>query len=222
METTQAFRRRSSRIIIWLNRALVALFATSIVLFTGFAIFLLGTRLFLFNRALPGVHLQEVKLSRMSPEEIVAALNPVLTYPEDGAVALMDSERTWMAKPAELGASIDFHEIASNALAVGRQGTFLERIQQQVDAWYQGNAISPVVLFDQVVGAYYLQDVASAIDQPMIEAALQIEGTQVMVSPGQIGRSVDVIGTLDALKEPFGSMHDAWSSMPPAQRKVRA
>ena len=90
METTQAVRRRSSRIIIWLNRALVALFATSLVLFTGFALFLLGTRLLLFNRALPGVHLQEVNLSRMSPEEIVSALNPVLTYPEDGAVALMD------------------------------------------------------------------------------------------------------------------------------------
>lgn len=209
MDTTQAFRRRSSRIIIWLNRAVVALFATALVLLTGFALFLLGTRLLLFNRALPGVHLQEVNLSRMSPEEIVAALSPVLTYPEDGAVALMDSERTWMAKPAELGASIDFPEIASNALAIGRQGTFLERIQQQVDAWYQGYSISPVVLFDQVVGAHYLQTVASVIDQPMIEAALQIEGTKVLVSPGQIGRSVDVIGTLDALKEPFGSMHDA-------------
>ncbi|MEE8120890.1 MAG: VanW family protein, partial [Anaerolineales bacterium] len=209
METTQAFRRRTSRIINWLNRALLALFTASLVLFTGFVIFLLGTRLFLFNRALPGVYLHDVNLSGMSPDEIVAALDPVLIYPESGAIVLRDADRNWMAKPAELGVSIDLHEIASNALAVGRQGTFLERLQQQVDAWYQGYAITPVILFDQVVGTFYLQAIAAVVDQPTIEAALQIEGTQVLVSPGQIGRSVDIIGTLDALKEPFGSMHDA-------------
>ncbi len=209
METTQAFRRRTSRMVTWLTRALLAIFAASLVLFTGFALFLLGTRLFLFNRTLPGIHLQEVNLSGMSQEEIIAALDPVLTYPEDGAVVLMDADRTWMAKPAELGVSIDLHKIAGNALAVGRQGTFFERLQHQVDAWYQGDAITPVVLFDQVVGAFYLQAIATVVDQPMIEAAIQIEGTQVLVSPGQIGRSVDVRGTLDALKEPFGSMHDA-------------
>ncbi len=209
METTQAFRRRTSRFIIWLNRALLALFTASLVLFTGFVIFLLGTRLFLFNRALPGVYLHDVNLSGMSPDEIVAALDPVLIYPESGAIVLRDADRNWMAKPAELGVSIDLHEIASNALAVGRQGTFLERLQQQVDAWYQGYAITPVILFDQVVGTFYLQAIAAVVDQPTIEAALQIEGTQVLVSPGQIGRSVDIIGTLDALKEPFGSMHDA-------------
>ena len=209
METTQAFRRRTSRMVTWLTRALLAIFAASLVLFTGFALFLLGTRLFLFNRTLPGIHLQEVNLSGMSQEEIIAALDPVLTYPEDGAVVLMDADRTWMAKPAELGVSIDLHKIAGNALAVGRQGTLFERLQHQVDAWYRGDAITPVVLFDQVVGAFYLQAIATVVDQPMIEPAIQIEGTQVLVSPGQIGRSVDVRGTLDALKEPFGSMHDA-------------
>jgi len=208
VESTQAIGRRKSWVIIWLPRALLAFSAASLALFTGFALFLLGTRLFLFNRALPGIHLQEVNLSGMSHEEIVALLDPVLTYPEDGAVVLMDADRTWMAKPAELGVSVDLHKIAGDAIAVGRQGTFLERPQQQVDAWYQGYAISPVILFDQVVGAYYLQSIASAVDQPMIEAALQIEGTQVLVSPGQIGRSVDVLGTLETLKEPFSSMHD--------------
>lgn len=209
METTQAFHQRTSRMVTWLTRALLAIFAASLVLFTGFALFLLGTRLFLFDRALPGIHLQEVNLSGMSQDEIIAALAPVLTYPEDGAIALMDADRTWMAKPAELGVMIDLHKIAGNALAVGRQGTFFERLQHQVDAWYQGDAITPVILFDQVVGAFYLQSIATAVDQPMVEAAIQIEGTQVLVSPGQIGRSVDVRGTLNALKEPFGSMHDA-------------
>ncbi|MGB2896463.1 MAG: VanW family protein [Anaerolineales bacterium] len=209
METTQAFRRSKSRMMRWLTRGLLAFFAASFVLFTGFVLFLFGTRLFLFNRALPGVHIQDITLSGMSQEEIIAALNPVLTYAEDGDIALLDADRTWLTNPAELGVSIDLHEIASNAFAVGRQGTFIERLLQQVDAWYQGYAITPVILFDQVVGTHFLQAIASTVDQPTIEAALQIEGTQVLVSPGQIGRSVDIIGTLDALKEPFGSMHDA-------------
>jgi len=209
VETTQAFHRTKSRMMRWLTRALLALVTASLVLITGFALFLFGTRLFLFNRALPGAHLQEVSLSGMSQEEIISVLGPVLTYPEDGAIALIDADRTWMTNPAELGVSIDLHEIADNAFAVGRQGTFIERLLQQVDAWYQGYAITPVILFDQVVGTHYLQTIASSVDQPMIEAALQIEGTQVLVSPGQIGRSVDILGTLEALKEPFGSMHDA-------------
>ena len=209
METTQAFRRSKSRMIRWLTRGLLAFFAASFVLFAGLVLFLFGTRLFLFNRALPGVHIQDINLSGMSQEEIISALDPVLTYAEDGDIALLDADRTWLTNPAELGVSIDLHEIAGNAFAVGRQGTFIERLLQQVDAWYQGYAITPIILFDQVVGTHYLQTLASAVDQPTIEAELQIEGTQVLVSPGQIGRSVDIIGTLDALEAPFGSMHDA-------------
>ena len=208
METTQPYRRHRSSIMNWLTRALLAVFTASLVLFSGFALFLLGTRLFLYNRALPGVHLQEVDLSGMSHEEIVAALDPILTYAESGAAVLIDGDRTWMAKPVELGVSIDLHEIAGNVLAVGRQGTFVERLQQQMDSWYLGYTITPVILFDQVVGAYYLHSIASVVDQPTIEAALQVEGTQVLVSLGQIGRSVDVFGTLAALKEPFGAMLD--------------
>ena len=56
--------------------------------------------------------------------------------------------------------------------------------------------------YDQREAHAVLQEIARQIDMPMIEAAITLEGTDVKVSEGQVGRKVDIPATLKKL-EPF-------------------
>ena len=56
--------------------------------------------------------------------------------------------------------------------------------------------IPPVIIFDQRVAYQYLSQIASQIDQPVKEASLQLEGTNVVAEPGQVGHEVKIDATL--------------------------
>jgi vancomycin resistance protein YoaR len=65
-----------------------------------------------------------------------------------------------------------------------------------------GINIDPSVVYDQREAHAVLQEIARQIDQPVIEAAIILEGTQVQVSAGQVGRRINIPATLKKL-EPY-------------------
>ncbi|MGD8822415.1 MAG: VanW family protein, partial [Anaerolineales bacterium] len=158
--------------------------------------------------ALPGVSAAGVSLTGMDRQGIVDALQDQLTYPQTGWVLLSDGDQAWSARPVELGISIDYQAMADQALAAGREGA-LFGWGNQIGAWYSGRSISPIVLFDRVVGNFYLSNLAAQIDQPTLEASLQVVGTGIETEPGQVGRRVDVPLTLDLLAVPAAHLRDA-------------
>ena len=54
-----------------------------------------------------------------------------------------------------------------------------------------------------------MNGISQEIELPTIEASLSIQGTEVVASPGQIGRQVDIKATLDALAGPVSNFHDS-------------
>jgi vancomycin resistance protein YoaR len=209
MDATQSLGKHKPNILTILTRLLAACFATVCTILFAALIFLIGTRLVYINRALPGTTLQGFPLTGMTHEQIVISLEERLTYPEQGTLVLTDGELTWMMQPAELGVQVNFDAIAEKALDVGRSGTIFERLGQQIDAWYEGIHLSPILQFDHVVGQYQLGQIAASIERPTIEASLRVEGTNVQATPGQIGRSVDLEATLEALRPNITQMVDA-------------
>ncbi|TFH36238.1 MAG: hypothetical protein E4G99_05420 [Anaerolineales bacterium] len=209
MDATQSMGEAKANPLTILTRLLAACFIAAATIIFAAVVFLVGTRLVYMNRALPGISLQGISLSGMKHEQIVAALEPRLTYPEQGTLVLSDGELNWMMSPIELGVRIDFEAIASQALAVGRSGSLFDRIGQQVDAWYQGIRLSPILQFDYLIGQHRLTQIAATIDRPTVEATLQVVGETVQAFPGQIGRLVDLEGTLDALAPAVTQMVDA-------------
>jgi vancomycin resistance protein YoaR len=208
MDTARTLRKPEDAYRDLLRRILITaaggLAAVAVVMLA----FLIGTRLIFWDRALPGVSAPGVSLTGMDRERIVEALQEQLTYPETGWVLLSDGEQAWSARPAELGVSIDYQAMADQALAAGREGS-LFGWGDQINAWYSGRSISPIVLFDRVVGNHYLSILASQIDQPTVEASLWVVGTGIEAEPGQIGRRVDIPLTLDLLAVPAAHMRDA-------------
>jgi vancomycin resistance protein YoaR len=209
MDTSRILPKQPSKILMIATRVTTAFFAAGVAFFLIVGAFLVGERIAYAGRALPGVRAAGIELSGMSAEQIESALALSHTYPQTGLIVLRDGDRMWMAQPAELGVRIDTQTMAAQALAVGRQGGLVRAVQEQIDAWYIGQTIAPIIIFDHVVGGSYLQGLAGVIDQPMQEATLAVDGTEIIVQTGQVGRELDIHSVLEMLEEPVRKFHDA-------------
>jgi len=209
MQAASPLPRNSVDPLTTLTRVLLTAFVAGASFLAALLVFLLAVRVVFIGRALPGVRSGQLALSGKTSARIeadVAAANP---YPQTGLLALRDGAAIWTVHPAELGISIDGVTMADQALAVGRRGSLGLRLQEQIDAWVSGVDVAPVILFDQTVGAAYLQSLAATIDKPQFEATLGVNGLEVIVRPGQIGRKLDIDATLMVLEPSITQLHDA-------------
>ena len=209
MHTASLLPRNSVDPLTLLTRVLLAAFVAGASFLVALLVFLLAVRVVFIGRALPGVHSGEVALSGKTSAQIQEAFAAAYPYPQTGLLALRDGASIWTAHPADLGVRLDGAAMADQALAVGRRGSLGLRLQEQVDAWVAGVEIAPVIVFDQAQGAAYLQSLAATIDQPQFEATLGVNGLEVIVQPGQIGRKLDIDATLMVLEPSIAQLHDA-------------
>ncbi len=208
MNLTQPFSRRTSDLPNLAQRLLLIAATALATLAAAVILFTLGVRVAYAGRALPGVQVAGLDASGMRPAEIELALGAALTYPQNGTIVLRDGDRQWVARPAEVGVIIDIPEMVRRAVALGRTGGLLSRIADQYEAWYEGARIPPIVIFDQRAAGEYLARIAAEIDRPEVDARLRVEGTEVIVEPGQIGRWLDPVATLESLIPIVSQLHD--------------
>jgi vancomycin resistance protein YoaR len=172
-------------------------------LVSGFVLFLLliitwtiGFQLFYAGRIFPGVSVAGVDLSGLTPSDAAVKLSQTLSYPITGKILFRDGEKAWVATPAELGMVFDPSSSARTAYDLGRNGGLFGALAGQVRASGSGVEVPPVIIFDQRVAFQYLNQIATQINQPLTEASLVLEGTNVVASPGQVGRELKMEATL--------------------------
>lgn len=185
------------------------LLTAGVIFMAGFACSLLGMRIVFAEKALPGISAAGISLTGMTENEIKAALQEQLTYPTTGLIVFHDRDHLWTAKPADLGVSIDYGDMAQSAIQIGRRGSFPSRLLEQIRIWFIGETITTVVVFNQEQAFSFLAHLAGTINRPQMEAVLEVSETQVKAHPGQIGRYLDIEATLEALAEPVARMHNA-------------
>jgi len=214
MNATPALTRTRPEVLGWAARLLTAgllafgAFTAGIVLLVG------GIRLFYSGSALPGVYVGSVDVSGLSQPEIEAALAGQISYPITGRLALRDGSLVWTTAPGDVGATLDTPAMASAALSVGRSGGLLAQTAAQFDAWFRGVVLPPILIFDERVAAEVLDGLAAQIDLPTVEAGALINGREVQVTAGQVGRQLDVSATLDSLAGATAGMTDAVIDLP--------
>lgn len=167
----------------------------------------LGYRAAHYGRILPGVVVAGVDLGGRTPAEAATRLEQALAYPQHGRIVLRDGERLWQVSPAELGFCLDAQASAQEAYRIGRHDLFLA-FADQVNAAQGAIHLPAVAVFDQMQAYRYLQNLAAQINQPVREAELRLEGTEVVYRPGQVGRSLDIATTLTALTRQLQSLQD--------------
>jgi vancomycin resistance protein YoaR len=172
-------------------------------LVSGAALFLaillawtLGFQLIYAGRIFPGVSVAGVDLSGLTRDAAALKLSQTLSYPLAGKILFRDGEKAWVASPAELGMAFDPSSSAATAYDLGRRGGLFVALSSQTSALGGGVNVPPVILFDQRVAFQYLSQIAAQVNQPVTEASLQLEGANVVASPGQVGRELKIEATL--------------------------
>jgi vancomycin resistance protein YoaR len=160
------------------------------------------------GRIFPGIWMAGVDLSSQTPVQAEAALGQRLVYPKNGRIVLRDGDRVWVATPAELGMVFDSSTSVDRAYEIGRQGGLLDNLTIQLNAWQGGIFLSPVIVFDERLAHEYLAHIASQMDRPVVETDLHLDGTNVIYTPGQTGRVMNIGKTLNALEEQLRTFQD--------------
>jgi vancomycin resistance protein YoaR len=175
----------------------VAVFVSGVILFLVIiTVWTLGYQLAYAGRIFPGVSVAGVDLSGQTPAQAVVRLKETLSYPINGKVLFRDGANAWVATPAELGMAFDPSTSAMAAYQVGRSGGLFGALTGQIRAAGAGVSVPPVIVFDQRVAFHYLSQIASQINQPVQEASLKVDGTNVITQPGQVGRELKIDATL--------------------------
>ena len=202
--TSQSFPRalpRSAQVFAALSLGLGSFFVFIIA-------WTLGYQLLYAGRIFPGVSVAGVDLSGLNPQEAAAKLNSTLTFPLSGKILFREHDKFWSASPVELGMVFDASASAQSAFEHGRSANPFRAIADQLGARRGGSNVSPVIIFDQRLAYAYINNLAAQVNQPVIEATLKIEGTNVIALPGQSGRLVDVDATLALLSAQLQTFHD--------------
>jgi len=190
------------------QQLLIALFLGLGLFILVFSLVVIGFHISYMDRIYPGVRVGWVDLSGKTVDEATTLLASEFTYPQQGYLLFRDDEKTWVASPSQAGLFMGAEFNARAALNYGRTGPALNRFSAQFNAWYQGVNLPVEMIFDQRVANQYIESIASQIDIPTVEASLSVNGTDVVVNRGQIGRSVDVAAMLDLLEIQVKTMLD--------------
>src|SRR5512138_830934 len=164
----------------------LAAFVGGLILFLGVTVlWVVGYQLLYAGRIFPGVSVAGVDLSGMSPDDAALKLSERLSYPISGKVLFRQGDKAWVVAPIQLGMVFDASASARTAYDLGRKGGLFAALDGQIRARGYGYDVAPVIIFDQRVAYQYLQGLAQQVDQPVVEATLQIDGANVNAVPGQ-------------------------------------
>jgi vancomycin resistance protein YoaR len=191
-----------------IEQALIAIFIGAVVFVSAVGVFITGYQMRYAGLIYPGVTIGGIDVSGLSADAAGAKITREINFPQQGRLLVQGEGRSWFATPAEVGLFLDPGATAQRAFEIGRSQNLVGNIFEQFNTWYYGAHISPIMVFDQRMSVSFIDAIASEVDLPVIEPALNIQGVEVMVKPGQVGRYVDKDATLALLAHQVEKMQD--------------
>ncbi len=198
----------SSREKHLLQQFLRALLVAAVLSVLALVALLAGYEIAYSGHVYPGISVGGVDLSGMTRQEASALLSQRLDFSQHGRIVLRDGEHLWQASPAQLGFFVDPETSALHAYQIGRQGNVFLRLYDQFVSWFEGVNLAPILIYDQRTTQSYLLELAKQIDEPVIEANLGLQGAEVVVHSGQVGRTLDVNASLAAISKQVQTLQD--------------
>ena len=166
------------------------------------------------ERIYPGVYVQNMDLSGLTQEEARDRLEDALAYTYQGNLTFTYGEKSWQAHPIDLGYLIDPAFSAQQAYDYGRKGWLPGNLVEISQAWFTGVQLPPVAFYDERISQRFVQSMAEEINQPVLEASLALEDAEVVVRRGQVGRELEIDGTLALIDIAFSQMQDLEVELP--------
>ena len=169
----------------------------------------IGFNISFADKIYPGVTVAGVDLSGMEPAEAASLLEKRLQFPSQGKLLFRDGDKIWLTTPSQVGFYLNPQTSASAAYQYGRNGRPSTRLFDRFKSWYLGTSLPPMYVFDENTAQVYLEKIAPQTDIQKVEASLSVDGVEVVVRPGQIGRHLNIPATLEDLREQLQTMRDS-------------
>lgn len=155
------------------------------------------------GRILPGVQVSGVNLGGLTQAE--AAERLAQTWARQARIQATNGITTQSLAPAELGLSLEAGPTAAQAAAIGRGGSLPLKLVQAAQAAWSGWDILPQVRLDEAAARARLESLAPQMSQPAKNAGLRLEGAAFTTLPAEMGYTINVEATLEALRrDPSG------------------
>jgi len=151
------------------------------------------------QRFVPGVWVWNASLGGMSPEEAAARLQIELPLHQPDIVLLGPEGQRWSFSPADLGVSINSEATLAQAYEPGHVTASRRVFGERLSIMLDGMRLSPVLSWNPDIAWRALATVGMELARPAQDASVQLQGAQVVLAAGSIGRRMEVSQTLEAL-----------------------
>ncbi|MBN2501138.1 MAG: VanW family protein [Anaerolineales bacterium] len=210
-----------------LERALTAIFSGIGLFVLAVVVFLVGFQVLHFGKIYPGITIAGVDLGGMPRPQVENILAQQFPYHTQGKITITFDDQVWEFTPREIGFLFDPASTTEAAYKIGRRGWPWQRISERYQAWKYGLDLAPQYIYDARLAQLQIDQIAQEVNRPTVEASLEINGLDVVVQPGQVGRTVDSYTTAGLLALNLLNLQDAvvplqFVEQPPAILDVSA
>ena len=166
-----------------------------------------------FDLILPRVRVGNTALGGQNIYNAAVRLNKVWNMENDILVGvLVNGEiQTWQVRPGDVGLSVDAVETARRAYQVGRSQRGVIAFDRMASSLLNTSEVVPAAQFDPAAARAGLDALSAQVSLPPQDAALRLEGNQVLVIPAAPGYVLDVEDAVSALAaEPLAILSDGY------------
>jgi LysM repeat protein len=149
------------------------------------------------ERILPGISVGDTPIGGQKVSEAAASLEK--GWNQERSILVADGFQTRQVSPADLGLHLDVLSTLQKAYAIGRVGGILSRQEQMIYTLHTGWTLSPVIQFDAGTARAGLETLSSQMSKPPKDAALKLEGVNLIPVPGELGYAINIEETLKTL-----------------------
>jgi vancomycin resistance protein YoaR len=152
------------------------------------------------GRVLPGVQVGSVDVSGLSAEAARTKLLGAYGGLSDGRIVIVGPDGQHVISYAEIGRGLDADGLVDEAMAVGRDGTAIDRAVANARTALDGATLTPRVTFDQQGLSDRIAAIAAGLNVASAEASVATDTELAYtVVPGHSGRSVDPLAATEAV-----------------------
>jgi vancomycin resistance protein YoaR len=197
--------KTGARVPWWLVFAF-ALGTFAIVLLSGLVLF----EIIFSIRVLPGVSVWGIDLSGQTIDQAAQTIDARLAAQFNATpIELTDADQVFVVTPIDLGVRLDARATAQAALNAGRNDA-----DSHFDILIYGIELAPQIVIEPAAAHAYLDQLAAKLNRAPIDAGIKLDGFNVIATPSQAGRALQIEAVTDALFGAARSLKFAGIALP--------
>lgn len=159
-----------------------------------------------WDKITPGVHALGSNVGGLTRAEAVSRLTPGVEGLLDRPLDINGGGQTWHTTARALGLRLDPNELVGNAYSVGRDGSPVARLADQLDAALHGRTMSVASTTDRAALDTALTTIAQQIHRAPVDAKLSLaKDGSVQATQAQDGLDVDLDASRNTLTAALNS-----------------